>query len=214
MPPAAFASPSSSSSPRGQRTGHRIPTESCDLWEFSTVKPLHSKREDFGQTATLGADSFGQTATRTSSTDQVVQPYKYVQAGGLLILWVEEDRKRGQLDVPLRGWVVRATPHQSVSLRVFRKYGYGEQPSSKNSPDSLRSPGALTAPPSSAYAPALRVTPPGPLRLRRRLGPSGALPARPHGPDPIDAPELAAGVFRHNLRGDLHVTIDVVDPST
>ena len=112
-----------------------------------SVKPLH-----------LGADSFGQTATRTSSTDQVVQPYKYVQAGGLLILWVEEDRKRGRLDVPLRGWVVRATPHQSVSLRFFRKYGYGEQPSSKNSPDSLRSPGALTAPPSSAYAPALRVT--------------------------------------------------------
>ena len=61
-------------------------TKACDSEELSTVKPLHSKREDFGQTATLGADSFGQTATRTSSTDQVVQTDKYVQAGGLFIL--------------------------------------------------------------------------------------------------------------------------------
>ena len=65
-------------------------TKPCDSEELSTVKREHSKRLCFGQTGAFGTDSFGQIGVHTSSTDQVVQPGKYVQAGGLLILWVQQ----------------------------------------------------------------------------------------------------------------------------
>ena len=69
-------------------------TKPCDSKELSTVKREHYKRLYFGQTGAFGTDSFGQTGVRTYSTDQVVRTDKYVQAGGLFILWTEQDGNR------------------------------------------------------------------------------------------------------------------------
>ena len=63
-----------------------ISTKICYSGGISTVKHQDYKRENFGQTPRFSPTSFGQTPRYSSSTDQVVQPDKYIQAGGLLIL--------------------------------------------------------------------------------------------------------------------------------
>ena len=79
-------------------------TKSCDSGEFSTVKHQDSKRETFGQTPRFPPTSFGQTPRHSSSTNQVVQPDKYVQAMGLYILNGFQ-LKTSRPGRELRGWL-------------------------------------------------------------------------------------------------------------
>ena len=96
----------------------------------------------------------------TSSTDQVVQPDKYVQADGLLILGCRLTTEKGSTHPQNGALMRRLETHRPISFskRPHDCY-WSRNTHPQNGPDSLRGPGVSTAAPSSAYAPALRVTP-------------------------------------------------------
>ena len=70
-------------------------TKVCDFRSFPSGKHVHSVRPDYRvNTCTPRVKLSGKHVHCTSSTDQVVRTDKYVQAGGLFILWTEQDGNR------------------------------------------------------------------------------------------------------------------------
>ena len=147
---------------------------------------LHGQTPRFqtGQTPRFLAKHTGQTPrSRTSSTNQVLPPstYRPVACAFLMVFRLKNDSTRPVI----KGNGEGVAPNRLISLSLLANRGYDDSNRhTKTAQTSLRTPGASTAHAVLRW----RSGPPGdtpdPLRLRRPLGPEGALTARQHRPEP------------------------------